>query len=95
MAILNIIKTENIIKSIMKKLINFQNKYTIKRRISLNNLYGITSTSNRESNTFLIHVINEHDYHYQAENNKMILLKCISEEYKKFTKKLLPFYFKD
>jgi len=65
-AILNIIKTENIIKSLMKKLINFQNKFTLRRRIPLNNLYGITVTPNRNSNIFLIHVNNEHDYHYQA-----------------------------
>lgn len=65
-AILNILKSENIIKTFMKKFINFQNKYEIKRRILLTNLYGITITPNRNSNVFLIHVNNEHDYHYRA-----------------------------
>lgn len=63
----------------MKKFINFQNKYEIKRRILLSNLYGITITPNRSSNVFLIHVNQEHDYHYRAENNKMIVIKVIAD----------------
>lgn len=79
----------------MKKFINFQNKYEIKRRILLANLYGITITSNRSSNVFLIHVNNEHDYHYQAINNKMLIIKVIAEEYRRLTKTPLHFFFKE
>ena len=69
----------------MKKFINFQNKYIIKRRIPIVNLYGITITPNRKSGVFLIHVQNEYDYYYEAETNKMVILKIISETYRKLT----------
>ncbi len=54
------------------------NRYEIKRRILLQNLYGITISSNKTSNIFLIHVLNGHDYHYRAENNKMTIIKVIA-----------------
>jgi hypothetical protein len=62
----------------MKKFINMSNRYEIKRRILLQNLYGITISSNKTSNIFLIHVLNGHDYHYRAENNKMTIIKVIA-----------------
>lgn len=62
----------------MKKFINFQHKYTIKRRIPIVSLYGITITSNRNSGVFLIQVQQEYDYYYEAHGNKMTILKIIS-----------------
>jgi hypothetical protein len=44
---------------------------------------------------FLLHVVNDHDYYYHADNNKMLVLKNINQEFKKTTRKELPFYFKD
>lgn len=94
-ALLNILKTENIIKSIMKKLLNFQNSYTLKRRIPLQNLYGVTLPANRNSPLFLIHVRNEHDYRYRAETHKLLLLRMVAKHYALLTHKMLSFFFKD
>ena len=44
---------------------------------------------------FLLHVNNDHDYYYQAYNNKLMILRAIVYQFKKVTKKELPFYFKD
>jgi hypothetical protein len=73
-AILNILKNNNIIKAFMKKFVNFEDKYEVRRRIPLPQLYGITITPDRKSNAFLLHVVNDHDYYYKADNNKMLLL---------------------
>lgn len=42
MAVYNIQKTDNIIKSIVKRLINLQNGFTIKRRIGITTIYGVS-----------------------------------------------------
>ena len=47
-AILNILKNSNILKTLFKKIVNFEDNYEIKRRIKLTNLYGITMTPNRK-----------------------------------------------
>ena len=73
----------------------FEVKYEVKRRINLSTLYGITIAPNRNSNVFLIHVLNEHDYYYKAIKDKLSLLQMISEEYKKKTNKELPFFLRD
>jgi len=75
--------------------VQFEVNYEVKRRINLSALYGITIAPNRNSNVFLIHVINEHDYYYKAIKDKLSLLQMISEEYKKKTKKELPFFLRE
>lgn len=94
-AVLNVAKSENIIKSLMKKLINFQDNFTIKRKINLANIYGITTSPNKGSTRFILHVCNEHDYNYKTLNHKIILLKMLSIEFERANKRPLPFYFKD
>lgn len=65
----------------------FEDNYEVKRRMNLVDLYGITIAPNRNSNVFLIHVINTHDYYYKAFKDKLTLLQMISDQYKKKTKK--------
>jgi len=36
---------------------------------------------------FLLHVNKDHDYYYQAYNNKLMILKAIVNQFKKVTKK--------
>jgi len=79
----------------MKKFVQFEDNYELKRRIQLASLYGITISPARGSNVFLIHVINDHDYYYKAVKNKLTLLQMISEEYRKVAKKELAFYFRE
>lgn len=79
----------------MKKFVQFEDNYELKRRINLSTLYGVTIAPNRNSNVFLIHVINDHDYYYKAVKDKLSLLQMISEEYKKKTKKELAFFFRE
>ena len=79
----------------MKKFVHLDDKYDLRRRIPLTQLYGITLTPNRSSDSFLLHVTNDHDYYYKADHNKMLLLEAISKEYHYQTKKTLPFFFKE
>ena len=94
-AVLNIYKNHNPLKAFMKKFVNFEDKYEVRRRILLCNLYGITMSPNRSSAVFLMHVVNDHDYYYKAIDNRMMLLENVASEYLKATKKPLPFYFKE
>lgn len=46
-AIYNIAKRSSLIKSLMSKLISWQCKYSIKRRIPLKQIYGITLSKSK------------------------------------------------
>lgn len=96
-AIYNIAKKSGLIKSFVSRLISLQSKYSIKRRIPLKCIYGITLSKSRENGEFLVHVIDDYDYRYCAETHekKVGLLKKICEIYTSTTGKKLAFYFRD
>lgn len=65
-AIYNIAKRSSLIKSLVSKLITLHSKYTIKRKIPLKQIYGITLSKAKENGEFLLHVVDENDYRYCA-----------------------------
>ena len=84
----------NIIKSIMSKLVKFNNTFTVRKRIPLNEVNGITLSKKNTSEEFIIHVKNKHDYRYKTEK-KILIIKAIIDVYKKLTGQKMAFYFRD
>jgi hypothetical protein len=50
----------------MKKMFSSENLYIIKRRINLENIYGVTLGVEKNSTKFILHVIGEHDYLFRT-----------------------------
>lgn len=97
LAVYNIQRNENFIKSMMSKLLSFQNKFTVRRRIPLETIDAITMSNQNKNNEFVLHVAHQHDYRFKIHNYdlKIQLLKCICLHYERLTKKKVPFYFKN
>lgn len=57
-AVYNLIERENFIKSMMSKLVTFNKKFSIKRKICYNTIEAITMGSCENSEEFIIHVRN-------------------------------------
>lgn len=68
-SIYNIAKRSGLIKSLVSKLITLNAKYAIKRKISFKQLYGITLSNSRENGEFVLHVVDDYDYRYCADNH--------------------------
>ena len=94
-ALYNIILCENFIKSMMSKLVSFQNKYQIRRKIRFETIEGITLSNQPYNLEFVIHIYHEYDYRMKAPNykSKVNILKSICNQFQKITKKKLAFYF--
>ena len=82
-AIYNLIKSENFIKSIFSKIVTFQNKFIIRRKITFQLIDAITLSNLQENNEFVIHVFDDYDYRFLYPDMKMKtnLLKSVCLQY--------------
>ena len=96
-AIYNVIKSENFIKSFMSKLVTFQNKFTIRRKIPFSSVEGVTLSNLQNNHEFVLHVCDDYDYRFRIPDYKMKvnLLKSVCLQYEKTLKKKMAFYFVD
>ena len=62
--------------------------------MSLSQVWGITITANPNSQIFILHIQDDHDYHYHSQQSKMPILALLNQQYYAHTQKQLPFYFR-
>lgn len=96
-AVYNLQKAENFIKSMMSKLVNFNKKFTIRRKIFFNTLEAVTVSTCEQNCEIVLHVRDDYDYHFRIDdkNMKKLLLKSLCLQYEKVMKRKMAFYFKD
>lgn len=68
-------------------------KKTLKRKIPLSKLAGITVS--KLGTEFVMHVPDEYDYRYSSVTLRDIVLEMICKAYCEFLKQKMPFFFKE
>lgn len=97
LAVYNIQRNENFIKSMMSKLVTFQNKFCVRRRIPLEHIEAITISNQDQNEEFVLHVLAEHDYRFKMQEYplKVSLLKSICLQYERLVHSKIAFFFKN
>ena len=93
-AVLNMVQTNNLIKTFVRKFVAMDNRYEVRRRMSLSQVWGVTMTRNRNSQAFILHIKNDHDYHYLCQQGKLGLLGLLARQFQAHCHEPLPFYFR-
>lgn len=88
-AVYNILKPE----SLLRKFFSLTNTFTIRRRVPLLAIYGITI--GKGGHSFVLHVLNEHDYFYKTEEECSRLVRYVAREYQTMVGKPLNLYRKE
>ena len=67
----------------MSKLVSFQKKFTVRRRIPFEQIEAITMSNQDGNDEFVLHVLNDYDYRFRMHdyNTKVSLLKCLCLQY--------------
>jgi len=68
---------------------------SVKRKIPIEKVWGITISSSHLSDQFVIHTENDYDYRYEGKDKREKIFKSICNAYFKEAKKDFPLYVKD